>query len=493
MKAIKSIFVPVFLMGILLLGACKKDNDNEPEPEPDPQTLSFSPGAGSADTIVTIKGSKPFSELSTLKVKFGSVEATEIIAATETEIKVKVPKGLAPGRVKVTVPNSGGELWGYFIIETTSWSKTYGGRYNESAMGVARAADGGYLFYGEAYTDGGFVDDQAKGSYLKDWYLIRVDKDGNKLWSKIIGGLKDDYTNGGVIATNDGGFAILGGYLYSTEIKVYKLDDKGNILWQSDVRNPNAQTYWGNSIAQLTNGDLVVTGYCYVNGGYKIIAGRLNNDGVVLWNELVDGSGGNGICATPDGGFVITGATGSELTVIKYSANNQIVWNKNIAAEGKSSGRDIVIGSDGAYYVTGLIQNASGSDAIVVKLGANGNVIWQKTYGGNGKEEGMAITKSPDDELVVLANTQSNNNGDVGANHGGTDIWVFKITRNGFITGQRMLGGDKEDLCFDIIANPDTGYTIAGGTSSSNSGDVPANHSTGYFTFDPWCLKISEL
>ena len=67
---------------------------------------SFSPASGTIGSEVTITGT---ALLSVTKVLFGDIEAT-INSATDTEIKVEVPEGLAYGDVKITLTNPDGSV-----------------------------------------------------------------------------------------------------------------------------------------------------------------------------------------------------------------------------------------------------------------------------------------------------------------------------------------------------------------------------------------------
>jgi hypothetical protein len=80
------------------------------------------------------------------------------------------------------------------------WSKSFGGNHNEIGVSVSLAPDGGLTICGttESYGEGG-----------KDIYLLKVNKEGNELWSKTFGGSGDD-EGSKVIQVKDGGWVIAG-------------------------------------------------------------------------------------------------------------------------------------------------------------------------------------------------------------------------------------------------------------------------------------------
>ena len=55
---------------------------------------------------------------------------------------------------------------------------------------------------------------------------------------------------------------------------------------------------------------------------------------------------------------------------------------------------------------------------------------------------GEASRQTTDNGYILIGSTDSDNSGDVGANHGGSDIWVVKLNPPGGIQWQKVLGGD---------------------------------------------------
>ena len=81
------------------------------------------------------------------------------------------------------------------------WEQTFGGEQNEEANSICQTKDGGYVLCG--YTE-------SKGSGLADFWIIKLDANGKKIWDKTIGGKESDIANC-IIQTDDGGYAVCGG------------------------------------------------------------------------------------------------------------------------------------------------------------------------------------------------------------------------------------------------------------------------------------------
>lgn len=80
------------------------------------------------------------------------------------------------------------------------WNKTYGGPYGESANSVIQTSDGGYAIAG---VTGSYGNGQG------DFWLVKTDALGNKLWNRTYGGDETDYAYS-AIQTSSGGYILVG-------------------------------------------------------------------------------------------------------------------------------------------------------------------------------------------------------------------------------------------------------------------------------------------
>ncbi|MFA7374476.1 MAG: hypothetical protein WCZ26_03605, partial [Methanothrix soehngenii] len=107
---------------------------------------------------------------------------------------------------------------------TEEWNRTYGGRYGDGAWSVQETNDGGYVLVGHTATRG-------EGS---DLWLVRVDPDGNPLWSRIMGGSGED-VGYFVRETADSGYIVAGSTnsfgLGEERLWLIRMDGNGSLLW----------------------------------------------------------------------------------------------------------------------------------------------------------------------------------------------------------------------------------------------------------------------
>jgi len=161
-----------------------------------------------------------------------------------------------------------------------------------------------------------------------------------------------------------------------------------------------------------------------------------------------------------------------------------IAWKKSFGGNGNDYGYSIIKAPDGGYLLSGRTTSNNngdvgaakgGIDMWVAKLDAAGTIIWQKNYGGNSDEYSVAAAATPDGGYVLTGFTLTNNNGDVGQNHGNTDFWVVKINATGVLQWQKTLGGSGDDRPYAVTITTEGRIAVAGYTMSTN-GDVGPNH-----------------
>jgi len=162
---------------------------------------------------------------------------------------------------------------------------------------------------------------------LDDFYILKLDSNGNFLWAKQIGGTGYDYDYSITIDAN--------GNIYSTG------------FFQNTVDfDPGA------SVFNLTS-----------NGAYDIFIQKLDLNGNFLWAKQMGGTDSdNGHSITTDAnGNVYT--TGSFQNTADFDPNS-IIFN---------------LMSNGAY------------DIFIQKLDSNGNFLWAKQMGSNSYDNGISI------------------------------------------------------------------------------------------------------
>jgi hypothetical protein len=162
------------------------------------------------------------------------------------------------------------------------WQKNYGGSGTEFCGGIERAQDGGYVIAGTtSSSDGDIVNKYGNSSgYGEDSYdgwVIKIDANGNKVWTRTLGGTMQDQLTS--IRSAIGGGILLAGYTKSndgiitdlsgrSDAWVLKLAEDGSLLW-SKTPGGNDEEYGSYMLEQTT-------------GKYVLISNTFSNDGDVF-------------------------------------------------------------------------------------------------------------------------------------------------------------------------------------------------------------------
>lgn len=197
------------------------------------------------------------------------------------------------------------------------WQKDLESEGNQTALEVIAVEEGGYLLVG--FTD-------ATTTSEDDILLTRLDNDGNILWSKTFGQLNSDDRGHGVVEVSDG--YIFTGFTENGEgsdndIITIKVDKQGELLWERLIATPQAEE--ANSIAATADDGIVIAGYQGNNSDILITKYHINGDS--LWTSIRDNEGlgdqASQIRQMEDGNFLLTGFT--EMTAANIDAFVAIV------------------------------------------------------------------------------------------------------------------------------------------------------------------------
>jgi hypothetical protein len=405
------------------------------------------------------------------------------------------------------------------------WVKTFGGNEEDDVLSVAKSADGSFAVLGFAQSMDGDV--SGKTSTDSDYWVIKFSSEGEMLWNKVYGGTDDDRGQK-IIATNDGGFAILG-FSKSDDgdvsinngfhdYWVAKLSASGDIEWEKSFGYPGSDQ--GLSLIQTEDGGYFLVGFLDVtasNGegndppGSGKTAGKAQNTlhGVgEFWGIKLDASGNKewshyyggtnndrsfGVLQTDDGGFIMVGHSESDdfditdpqgsydVWVVRIDNIGNMLWQKNFGGSGIEIGYSITATQDGNFIVVGdtrstdkdISEPLGNADFWAIKFDPDGNMIWEKTYGGSGFESARSIKTLENGNFLIVGSSRSSDM-DLTENQGKNDCWAIIIDSAGDLKWQRSIGGSEIDVANEAIVLNDNSVILAGSSQSSN-GEIPEN------------------
>ena len=172
-----------------------------------------------------------------------------------------------------------------------------------------------------------------------------------------------------------------------------------------------------------------------------------------------------------------------------------IQWQKTFGGTNFDQVESVIQTFDGGFAAAGIATSTNGNvtgnhgfgDFWVIKLNPAGVLIWQKAFGGTADDGAFSIAQTSDSGFIV-AGSSTSTNGNVTSNHGLNDFWIIKLNSSGVLQWQKSFGGSSVEIPYDVHQTSDLGYIIAGYTVS-NDGDVSGNH--GFEDF--WIMKLNSL
>jgi len=159
------------------------------------------------------------------------------------------------------------------------WTKKYGGVNDERGLCVQSTPGNGFILAGSSNSFG-------NGNW--NAFLVKTDSEGNMEWMQNYGGDKDAYASH-VHNTVDGGFVLTGhidnGYPSDDDIYIVRTNSNGDTIWTRSVAIGKYDR--GRWIEQTSDGGYILTGYSDLPTGdeYEVCLVKLNSNGIVLGND----------------------------------------------------------------------------------------------------------------------------------------------------------------------------------------------------------------
>lgn len=366
------------------------------------------------------------------------------------------------------------------------WDNTIGGTNTDNVNSIKQTPDGGYILGGTSMSPlSGDKSEPSLGPGVNsDFWVIKLDAIGNIEWQNVIGGSStDNLMEIGI--TDDGGY-ILGGISYSTndydktelnvgsvDFWVIKLNSEGNIIWQNTIGGSSSD--YLETILQTSDGGYILGGYTFspvsgdkteANAGsadYWVI--KLDALGNITWQNTIGGSGADylkAIIQTNDGGYLVGGYSQSnagfdksenvitilgakdDYWLVKLDALGNIEWDNTIGGTQYDYLYDLKQTTDGNYFIGGYSDspisgdkvetNFGGFDYWVLLLDESGNIIWQNTIGGPQADVLRNVEISLDGGFVLGGSSLSEAVYDKlepfitpGYNSPKNDYWIIKL------------------------------------------------------------------
>ena len=364
----------------------------------------------------------------------------------------------------------------------TVWMHTYGGIYADGFRGAVPTSDGGYIGVGYTYSF---------GAGDMDVFAVKTDAAGDTLWMRAYGGPSLDCGHS-VCETDDGAY-VIAGYTMSygagrEDVYLLKIDTNGDTLW--------TRTYGGPGLDEARSA-------CFTSDGYIVVAGKtesfgagetdvhllkINADGDTVWTRVFGRSGpdwAEGVCEMADGAYGISGTTGSFNTTLdaytlKVDQMGTLVWETHYGS-GTTYREDYGMGAcalpDTGMVATGWRTDQDNGDpcqASYLRLRATGMARSYRKYAHTYVEYGNSVCWTADEGALICGAAKDT------TTHRNDLFLVKRLDGTGWPWDQ-TIGEEGSDWGCSIAPTGSGYYIVAGYTESSGSG-----------SFDGWLLNLRD-
>ena len=277
-----------------------------------------------------------------------------------------------PTVVVTKLNSSGSEQWATTIEHPG---------FNDYAHTILESADGGLVVAGYE-------------SYWSRPFAAKLDADGSLIWTTEAWAdtMTSDFYSGRGALLADGNLALIGGSLYDASFVVHIVDGTdGSLISTHPGDSIDGGYFFFTSISDITatdDGGFAITGQCF-DGAFEQVyfICKYDDAGEREWSSTyatTDAALGNGIDATDDGGFLVTGQNDnsvflptSESFIAKHSSDGTQEWiNYYVTGMEYPSGFDVAERTDGS-----IVMVEGGGNIIFPDLTEEANVLYLDSEG----------------------------------------------------------------------------------------------------------------
>ena len=372
------------------------------------------------------------------------------------------------------------------------WDKTFGSGEADYMKHIINTSDNGFLICGESRGDSGFdKNDTLFGE--KDYWIVKIDSNGNKLWDKSFGSRFDESLGGAAESKNAYFFSGMSTNSDSSgnktdkgkgyaDIWIIKTDKHGNKLWDKTLGGDYNEEGFG-GIHKVNENRFLICGSSFSNSSFDKSQNPYGSTGNTptnrsdFWVVYID-SNGNKISDK------IYGSTGNEQLRASYYRNGRIVL------FGITSGAIANVDFD----MTGPRVNTTGFDYWVIVIDTNGNKLWDKILTTGALITGSDVNNAYIDEknnimlsMITGANV-SKDKSEMG--RGQNDAWIIYLDSIGNKIWDKTLGTVNNDISVNCVRTDSSTSLI----SLSVSPIAPSMDKSisSMFTNDLWLVELKD-
>jgi hypothetical protein len=341
---------------------------------------------------------------------------------------------------------------------------TVDGHYSRVAI---QTQDGGYLIGGQT---------QLLDPGRNDMCLVKLDANGDTMWTKIYGDMLTWEEPNKIIELADSSLMICGTYYTNAstaqEIFLMHTDAAGAMLW--------CKSYGGNSddyapdFIQTSDGGFLLTGQTssYVMQVMDLYMIKTNSTGDTLWTSTIGGGNieyGCLVAEMPGGGYLVAGqikngfTSPTDLLLVRLNTQGQVQWSSSFGISYATNPAGLVVFPDGSCVIGGSGNNPANNstDYFLTKRDSLGEAVWSYYYGGAGIHDCFSMERCSDGGYALCGVTDNNTNTN-------WDGMLMKTDSTGQLLWEHKYGGGMYDYFDGLSQTADNGFILSGAKTGSN-------------------------
>ncbi|QHT70250.1 T9SS type A sorting domain-containing protein [Rhodocytophaga rosea] len=335
--------------------------------------------------------------------------------------------------------------------------QTIRGSGNDDLRTLHQLSTGEYILTG--YSQSGISGDKSQASQgATDYWVIKISSTGGKIWDKRFGGSGDDWVEASVV-NSDGSIVLAGRSASGVSGDKSQASQGGRDFWVIKI-NSTGSKVWDKRFGGTGNEDanaMVATSDGYLIGGLSTsgISGdksqssqggsdfwiiKINLSGTKLWDKRFGGTlteDLRSIIKTTDGGFLLGGKSdsgvsgdksqgsqgGTDYWSVKINSSGTRQWDKRFGGSVAEELRTVIQTSDGGYLLAGRSDSGisgdrtqasqGGTDYWMVKVSSSGGaglIASARTEAEQASEEmeismGLKADPNPFTEKITISFT----------------------------------------------------------------------------------------
>ncbi|MBK7037595.1 MAG: T9SS type A sorting domain-containing protein [Bacteroidetes bacterium] len=271
-------------------------------------------------------------------------------------------------------------------VGNIEWEKTFGGSMDDASFDIIQTSDGNYLLNaGTASHDGDIT--ELHGIDKADFWLVKLNPEGDILWEKTYGSTSDEVSYS-IIETRNGDFVAAGfttgndgdvsGFHGWFDYWVIRVDSEGNLIWQKALGGSDVDKAY--SVVEKSDHGFLIAGETYSDDG--MVTGlhgdsdawvvALDSAGNFQWQKTYGGAydeAAFSILKYNENLYLFSGACGDasgdieeyfggeDGWVVAIDSLGELLWEKNFGGSVYDITHSIILTSTNDLVFTGTAQS----------------------------------------------------------------------------------------------------------------------------------------